>query len=194
MAITINLPTDEQTIRSLKIGDEVLLNGLIVTARDAAHKLMVTKKPKDLFPLLKGTIIYHCGPIVKQVNGKWEIVVAGPTTSMREEPYEDEVIKTYGIRGAIGKGGMGKRTLEACKTYGAVYLHTTGGAAAQIAQYMEEIVDVKYLEMGTPEAFWVIRVKDFPVIVTMDSHGNSLHETVDRESKAICEQLTKGKC
>jgi len=194
MAIRINLPTDEKTIRSLKIGDEVLLNGIIVTARDAAHKLMVTKKPKDLRSLLKDTIIYHCGPIVKQVKGKWEIVVAGPTTSIREEAYEADVIDLYGIRGAIGKGGMGKKTLDACKKYGAVYLHATGGAAAEIAKTMVEVVDVKYLELGTPEAFWVIRVEDFPVLVTMDSHGNSLHEMVDRDSKAMCEKLTKGKC
>ena len=189
MMIKIQLPTDEKTIRSLKIGDEVLLTGNIVTARDTAHKYMVTEKPKDLEPLLKDSIIYHCGPIVSQDGGKWSMVCAGPTTSIREEPYEAEVIRMYGVRGVIGKGGMGAKTLAACHDYGAVYLHATGGCAAQLAQTMEEVIDVKKLEFGTPEAFWVVRVKDFPCIVTMDSHGGSLHDTVEKNSRKILEKL-----
>ncbi len=189
--ININLPTDEKAIRSLKIGDEVHLNGVIVTARDAAHKYMVTEMPDDLKPLLKGTVIYHCGPIVRKVDEKWEMVVAGPTTSIREEPYEADVIKMYGVRGIIGKGGMGRKTLHACEDYGAVYFHATGGAAAKLAESMIEVLDVKKLEFGTPEAFWVIRVRDFPCIVTMDSHGGSLHEKIDAESKKVLEKLVK---
>ncbi len=181
--IKINLPTDEKTIRSLHIGDEVLLTGTIVTARDAAHKYMVTEKPKDLKPILRNAMIYHCGPIVRKDGDKWHMVVAGPTTSIREEPYEADVIRLYGVRGIIGKGGMGQKTLEACRKYGAVYLHAIGGAAAKIAVTMEEVLDVKKLEFGTPEAFWIIRVKDFPCTVTMDSHGESLHTIVENESK-----------
>ena len=187
--IRINLPTDEATIRALHVGDEVLLNGNIVTARDAAHKYMVTEKPEDLKPILKDNVIYHCGPIVRNVKGRWEIVGAGPTTSIREEPYEAEVIRIYGIRGIIGKGGMGLKTLEACKEYGAVYFHATGGCSAELARTMVEVVDVKKLEFGTPEALWIIKVKDFPCTVTMDSHGESLHEFVERESKKVLDKL-----
>ncbi len=185
------LPTDEKTIRSLHIGDEVLLNGTIVTARDTAHKYMVTEKPKDLKPLLKNSVIYHCGPIVANESGIWRMVCAGPTTSIREEPYEADVIKLYGVRGVIGKGGMGPQTLEACKKYGAVYLHATGGCAAKIAETMEEVLEVRKLEFGTPEAFWVIRVKDFPCTVTMDSHGKSLHDIVEKKSRKVLEMLLK---
>ena len=189
--IRINLPTDEATIRSLKIGDEVLLNGNIVTARDTAHKYMVTEKPEDLRAILKDNVIYHCGPIVRKVCGKWEIVGAGPTTSIREEPYEAEVIKTYGVRGIIGKGGMGPKTLAACREFGAVYFHAIGGCAAELACTMVEVLDVKKLEFGTPEAFWVIKVKDFPCTVTMDSHGGSLHTVIEDASKKVLDQLLK---
>ena len=150
---------------------------------------MITEKPEDLKPLLKDSVLYHCGPIVGKKGGKWYMVGAGPTTSIREEPYEADVIKMYGVRGIIGKGGMGKKTLEALKTYGAVYFHAIGGCAAEIACTMEEVVDVKKLDLGTPEAFWVIRVKDFPCTVTMDSHGGSLHDTIERESKAVLDDL-----
>ncbi len=185
----ITLPTDEPTIRSLRIGDDVLLNGTIVTARDAAHKYMVTKQPADLKPLLQNGIIYHCGPIVKKVGEKWFMVGAGPTTSIREEPYEADVIRLYSVRGVIGKGGMGKKTLEACSKYGAVYLHAIGGCAAEIACTMVEVTDVKKLEFGTPEAFWVIKVVDFPCTVTMDSHGESLHDTVEASSRKVLHEL-----
>jgi len=188
--IRIDLPTDEKTIRSLKIGDEVLLNGTIVTARDAAHKYMISEKPKDLEPLLKNGVIYHCGPIVKNEKGVWSIVSAGPTTSIREEPYEADIFRIYKVRAVIGKGGMGQKTLDACKKYGAVYLHATGGCAAEIACAMEEVLEVRKLEFGTPEAFWVIRVKDFPCTVTMDSHGQSLHEKVLDDSLRNLKKLT----
>lgn len=185
----ITLPTDEATIRSLRIGDSVLLNGTIVTARDAAHKYMVTEKPDDLRPLLKNGIIYHCGPIVKKVGDKWYMIAAGPTTSIREEPYEADIISMYKVRGVIGKGGMGKKTLEACRKYGAVYLHATGGCAAEIACTMVEVKEVRKLEFGTPEAFWVIDVVDFPCTVTMDSHGGSLHDQVETVSKKALDKL-----
>lgn len=177
--IPLHLPIDEAAARSLRIGDQVLLSGVLVTARDVAHKYMVESFPDWLDPLLRGSVIYHCGPVVKREGTGWTIVAAGPTTSIREEPYEDKVIARYGVRGVLGKGGMGARTGAALREHGAVYLHAVGGAATLIAQYIEEVVAVhKVEEFGTPEAFWVLRVKDFPVVVTMDSHGGSLHETV----------------
>lgn len=178
-AIRLNLPADEAAVRALRIGDQVLLSGTIVTARDVAHKYMVESSPEWLEPLLGGSVIYHCGPVVARRGDRWEIVAAGPTTSIREEPYEDKVIERYGVRGVIGKGGMGPKTLAALRAHGAVYLHAVGGAATLIAESIREVVDVHKLdEFGTPEAFWVLRVVDFPVVVTMDSHGGSLHEQV----------------
>jgi fumarate hydratase class I len=185
----ISIPIDETTARSLTIGDELLLNGVIVTARDAAHKYMVSEQPEDLKPLLKDGVIYHCGPIVKKVGDKWYMVGAGPTTSIREEPYEADVIRIYGVRGVIGKGGMGKKTLDACRQYGAVYLHAIGGCAAELACTMVEVKEVRRLEFGTPEAFWVIEVVDFPCTVTMDSHGGSLHDKIEADSKKVLDQL-----
>jgi fumarate hydratase class I len=181
----------------------------MVTARDAAHKFLIehfiNKEPapeeKDLYDklsnILNGGMIYHCGPVVGEDNGKYRFVAAGPTTSTREEPYEARVIEKFGVRGIIGKGGMGDQTLAACGKFKAVYLHAVGGAASLIANSVEEVLDV-YLkdELGVPEAFWVIKVKDFDAVVTMDSHGNSLHKTVESKSKEIVtnliEEIAKG--
>lgn len=179
--IRLDLPIGEDSIRELKVGDEVSLHGRIVTARDAAHKLMVETKPEELDELLRGGLIYHCGPVVRQIDGGsgWEIVAAGPTTSIREEPYQGTVLKQYGVRGVIGKGGMGKKTLDACHQLGAVYLHAVGGAAVSLADSIVRVVEVRMLEeLGVPEAFWVLEVDGFPAVVTMDSHGGSLHEKV----------------
>ena len=193
----LNTPIDETAIRKLKVGDVVSLNGTIVTARDAAHKYMVENwldvKPSGedadlhgtLAPLLDGGVIYHCGPVVRQdESGKWHFVAAGPTTSAREEPYEHRVIGSLGVRAVIGKGGMGAKTLSACKEHGAVYLHAVGGAASLIAKQVEEVEGVYKLDLGLPEAFWRIRVRDFQCVVTMDSHGESLHEKVLASSRA----------
>lgn len=119
--IRISLPASDEEFRKLGVGHEVLLSGRILTARDMAHKYMVEKKPPHLRELLSGSVIYHCGPVVEKEKGKYRIVAAGPTTSIREEPYESEVIGSYGVRGIIGKGGMGPRTQEALRKYGAVY-------------------------------------------------------------------------
>lgn len=179
--IRLELPISEEAIRELKVGDEVSLHGRIVTARDAAHKLMVEKKPGELDELLRGSLIYHCGPVVRKIEtgSGWEIVAAGPTTSIREEPYQGTVLEQYGVRGVIGKGGMGAKTLEACGKLGAAYLHAVGGAAVSLANSIVRVVEVRMLEeLGVPEAFWVLEVDGFPVVVTMDSHGNSLHDKV----------------
>lgn len=191
MAIKLKVPISEEEIRKLKVGDEVLLSGIIVTARDQAHKLMVEKKPDFIRNYLRESVIYHCGPVVrKNEDGSWSFVSAGPTTSIREEPYQADVICEYNVRGVIGKGGMGKKTLDGLKKCGAVYFHAVGGAGTLIANAVKKVVEVfKLEEFGTPEAFWVIEVEDFPLVVTMDSHGNSLHEKILEESRKNFEKL-----
>lgn len=182
-------------ITKLKVGDKVLLSGILITARDVAHKYMieqfVKKDPsgadKALFnrlnKYLHEGVIYHCGPVVKQEGNKYKFLAAGPTTSIREEPYQADVMKCFGLRGVIGKGGMGENTLLGCIENKAVYFHAVGGAAALIAQSVKEVIGVEKLDFGTPEAFWIIRVEDFPCVVTMDSHGGSLHKVVQNQSK-----------
>ena len=191
--IELTTPITEEQIRSLHAGDLVSLNGIVVTARDAGHKLMVEERPEFLNDLLKGGIIYHCGPVVRKDGDKWKFVAAGPTTSIREEPYQAKVIEMYGVRGVIGKGGMKEKTLEGCKKHGAVYLHAIGGCGTQIAESVKEVLAVHKLEeFGTPEAFWVCRVENFQVVVTMDAHGKSLHDTVEETSKKRFEELLAG--
>jgi len=191
MTIKLKTPISEEEIRNLKIGDTVLLSGVIVTARDQAHKLMVEEKPEFIRPYLKESVVYHCGPVVrKDENGNWQFVSAGPTTSAREEPYQSIVIGEYNVRGVIGKGGMGPKTAEGLKKYGAVYFHAVGGAGTLIANRVKRVLDVfKLEEFGTPEAFWVIEVEDFPLVVTMDAHGNSMHKEILEKSSKIAEEL-----
>ncbi len=205
MATKLTVPISEEQIRALKVGDQVLLSGIIYTGRDAAHKYMIENfikgdcpdSEKALYEELKqglaGSVIYHCGPVVrKRDDGKYEFVAAGPTTSIREEPYQADVIEHFGLRAVIGKGGMRDKTLTGCKEHGAVYLHAIGGAATLIADTCEEVVDVFKLDFGVPEAFWKIRVKDFPCVVTMDSHGESLHAKVQAESEGKLKKLLAG--
>ena len=178
-------PIDESLIRELKVGDVVVISGDMFTGRDAVHSyLMKHEPPVDL----KGSVLYHCGPVVLKDNGNYRITAAGPTTSIREEPYQGEIIKRYGVRAVIGKGGMGKRTLDAMKEAGAVYLNAIGGAAQYYARCIERVLDVNLLEFGIPEAMWHLRVKEFPAIVTMDSHGNSLHADVEKASAVLLER------
>lgn len=194
----LTVPISEETIRALKVGETVSLSGVIVTGRDAAHKYMIENfvrtngQPPEseravyeaLKEILRDGVLYHCGPVVKKEGDTWRFVAAGPTTSIREEPYEADVMEHFGIRAVIGKGGMGTKTLEACQRLGAVYLHAIGGAASLIAQSVKEVLDVHKMDFGVPEAFWVIRVEDFPAVVTMDSHGHSLHEQIAQQSEA----------
>jgi fumarate hydratase class I len=199
----IELPVSADKIAELKVGDLVAISGVMVTARDAAHKYLIEnfvdrdpppqEKPfaDKLIPILENGVIYHCGPVVEQdASGKWRFVAAGPTTSIREEPYQGRIIGHFGVRGVMGKGGMGEKTLAACKVHKAVYLHAVGGAASLLAANVVEVLDVmKAEEFGLPEAFWVIRVEDFNAVVTMDSHGNSLHRDVQDKSTAIFDDL-----
>jgi len=189
--IKLKTPISEEDIRKLKIGDTVYLSGTIVTGRDNAHKLMVEEKPDFIRDVLKESVIYHCGPVVKQdENGAWSFVSAGPTTSMREEPYQADVVCEYNLRGVIGKGGMGPKTAEGLKRCGAVYFHAVGGAGTMIANAVKKVVTVHKLEeFGTPEAFWVIEVEDFPLVVTMDAHGSSIHEEIKEKSQKIAEEI-----
>lgn len=198
----ITLPASDQEIAALKVGDTVYLSGVLLTARDAGHKYMVEQLIQQAPPAseramydqlsrdLAGGAIYHCGPVVRKRNDRYEFVSAGPTTSAREEVYEDHVIEHFGVKAIIGKGGMGPRTLRACQDHTAVYLHAIGGAGSLIAASVDEVLDAyKLEEFGTPEAFWKIRVTDFPTVVTMDSHGESIHAAVAEASRAKLEAL-----
>ncbi|MDR2883570.1 MAG: FumA C-terminus/TtdB family hydratase beta subunit [Deferribacteraceae bacterium] len=189
--LKLTTPISAETINSLNAGDRVLLSGRIITARDAAHKLMVEKRPDFLRPYLKESVIYHCGPIVsKNEDGTWKFVSAGPTTSSREEPYEADVMEEYNVRGIIGKGGMGQKTMDGLTKSGAVYLHAIGGSGALTAQRVKKVETVLMLEeLGSPEAFWVIEVEDFPLVVTMDSKGKSLHKEVAERSDKRAKEL-----
>jgi fumarate hydratase subunit beta len=188
--IKINLPVSEADIRKLKMGDEVSLNGIMLTGRDSAHTWLLNDKPEEVRELLKGSVIYHCGPVVKKFGDEWHFVAAGPTTSIREEPYQGPVIKEYGIRVVMGKGGMGEKTLKALGENGGVYLHAVGGAATLQAQAVKKVHGVlKLEEFGVPEAMWIIEVEDFQAVVTMDSHGNSLHKEIKSASDIVANKL-----
>jgi fumarate hydratase class I len=177
--VVLTSPVTEEQARSLKVGDVVLLNGAMYTGRDSVHSyIMKHDPPVDLH----GGVLYHCGPVVLKDGDGWKMMAAGPTTSAREEPYQADVIRKCGIRVVIGKGGMGAKTLAGLKDFGAVYVSAIGGAAQFYARCVEKVTDVSLLEFGVPEAMWHLRVKDFPVIVTMDSHGNSLHKEVETDS------------
>jgi fumarate hydratase subunit beta len=200
----LTMPISDEEIRKLKVGDPVSLSGVMITGRDAAHKWMIdtfikgTRQPEGddlevynaIKPLLAGGAIYHCGPVVAGLDsGDYRFVAAGPTTSIREEPYQGDVLRHFNAKAVIGKGGMGPKTLAACQEIPAVYLHAIGGAASLIAQSVQRVVGVHKLDFGVPEAMWVIEVNDFPVVVTMDAHGNSLHVEVEAKSSKLLEQL-----
>jgi fumarate hydratase, class I len=177
--LALNAPLSAEAVRSLKVGDVVLVSGPMFTGRDAVHAhLMKHEPPVDLH----GSVLYHCGPVVVKEGGSWRVTAAGPTTSIREEPYQGEIIRRYGVRAVIGKGGMGAKTLAAMKEHGAVYLNAIGGAAQFYARAIKQVDGVSLLEFGTPEAMWHLTVEGFPAIVTMDAHGNSLHEDIEQES------------
>ena len=184
--VVLEAPLTEEKVRSLKVGDVVLIRGGMYTGRDAVHAhLMHHDPPVDL----NGAVLYHCGPVMLKENGEWKVKAAGPTTSIREEPYQADVIKRFGVRAVIGKGGMGPKTLAAMKEYGAVYLNGIGGAAQFYARTVKKVLDVNLMEFGIPEAMWHLEVLDFPAIVTMDAHGNSLHADVEKATGDRLETL-----
>ena len=200
----VTIPISDDVIRNLKVGDTIALTGLMLTGRDAVHKWMIetfvkkTREPQGddmevyeaIKPILDGGVIYHCGPVVSGLDtGDYKFVAAGPTTSIREEPYQGDVMRHFNMKGVIGKGGMGALTLQACNEVPGVYLHAVGGAASLIAESVEKVLGVHKMEFGVPEAIWVLQVKEFPVVVTMDSHNNSLHAEVEEKSKVNLEKL-----
>ena len=178
--VKLKTPCDEALIRSLKVGDAVEISGTLFTGRDAVHKYLHEGGALPTGVNLRNGILYHCGPVVmKDEAGNWKVTAAGPTTSIREEPYQGQIIKEFGIRGVIGKGGMGDRTLAACKESGCVYLHAVGGAAQVLAECIKTVRNVYLMEkFGAPEAIWELEVEGFPCVVTMDANGNSLHKEV----------------
>jgi fumarate hydratase class I len=186
--VVLRAPLAEAAVRALKVGDVVLISGEVYTGRDAVHAyLMKNPPPVDLH----GAVLYHCGPVMLKQDGAWTVKAAGPTTSSREEPYQADIIRNYGVRAVIGKGGMGKKTLAALKDSGAVYLNAIGGAAQYYARSIEKVLGVNLIEFGIPEAMWHLQVNNFVAIVTMDAHGNSLHADVERETGTHLAELQK---
>ncbi len=200
----ITIPISPEIIRELHTGDTVALTGILATGRDAVHKWMIdtfirkTREPagddlevyEAIKPIFKESLIYHCGPVVSGMDsGDYKFVAAGPTTSIREEPYQSEVMHHFDMRGVIGKGGMGASTLRACQEVPGAYFHAIGGAATLIAESVEQVIGVYKLDFGVPEAIWVLKVDHFPVVVTMDAHGKSIHEEVEKASLAKLKEL-----
>ena len=202
---TITIPISDDVIRSLHAGEPVQLSGVMLTGRDAVHKWMSetfikkTRQPRgddllvyeEIKKYLDQGVLYHCGPVVSGIDTKeYKFVAAGPTTSTREEPYQADVMKHFNIKGVIGKGGMGAKTLQGCVDTPGVYFHAVGGAAAFLAQTVQKVLGVyKLEEFGVPEAMWVIEVKNFPVVVTMDAHGQSKHSLLDESSQKVLDDL-----
>src|SRR5512133_3466637 len=185
MTTVLTLPVSEDDVRALHVGDEVLFSGRILTARQGGHAHLARAFDPALAKLLAGRFIYHCAPIVAQdpESHAWRVVAAGPSTSAREEPYEAEVVARYGVRGIVGKGGMGPATQAALRAHGAVYLHAVGGLATALARRVIRVHGVHLLdELGVAEALWDLEVGDFPAIVTMDAHGESLHAKLEGEA------------
>jgi fumarate hydratase class I len=184
--VVVTTPLDEATVRSLKVGDVVMVSGRAYTGRDAVHHYLVSHEP----PVdLRGSLIYHCGPVVAKDGDTWRVTAAGPTTSIREEPYQGDIVRRYGVRAVMGKGGMGAKTLAALRDAGAVYLNAVGGAAQFYARCIDRVDGVSLMEFGTPEAMWHLQLRDFPAIVTMDAHGNSLHQDIEVQSGVELESL-----
>src|SRR5579883_289703 len=177
--VVLRAPLSEADVRALKVGDVVLISGELYTGRDAVHAyLMKNAPPVDLH----GSILYHCGPVMLKNGEEWRVKAAGPTTSSREEPYQATVIEKYGVRAVIGKGGMGAKTLAALKKSGGVYLNAIGGAAQYYARTVDKVLGVHLMEFGIPEAMWHLHVSNFAAIVTMDSHGASLHAEIEKQT------------
>jgi fumarate hydratase subunit beta len=192
----LRTPVSEEEVRKLRVNDTVYLTGTVITARDAAHKraLDYHKKGKPLPINLEGLVVFHCGPIIKKEDNRWRVVAAGPTTSVRMEPFEDELIRNFKVRVVVGKGGMGKKTVDAMKQYGAVYGAFTGGAAVLAAKAIKKVTGVEWSDLGMPEAMWSLEVEDFgPLTIAIDAHGNNLFETIktkaEKEKQIIYRKL-----
>jgi len=187
----LKTPISEADVRKLKVNDVIYVSGIIFTARDQAHRraLELHKEGKKPPIDMTGLAVFHCGPIVKKEGEKWIVVAAGPTTSTRMDLFEDEFIKNFKVRVVIGKGGMGKKTTDAMKQYGAVYGAFTGGAAVLAAKAVKNVKSVEWFDLGMPEALWIFEVEDFgPLTVAIDAHGNNLFDDVQKRV-----EMNKGK-
>ena len=190
IAKPITLPLDDAQVRELHVGQMVQLSGTICTARDAVHRYLAAGG--ECTCDLNGGVIYHCGPVVVPDGDGWRVTAAGPTTSAREEPYMSKLIERFALRAVIGKGGMGQGTLAACQKFGCVYLHAVGGAAQVLAETIVNVKDVHLKEQfGSPEAIWELEVRDFPALVTMDSHGGNLHADVEQHARVELARLVR---
>lgn len=189
--VELRTPLSEEAVRALRVGDEVRLTGLVVTARDRAHAYLAAEDRRGELPFdLAGGILYHCGPVVVGEAAGLRVVSAGPTTSARMDPHQAVVVERYGVRAVVGKGGMSEALLEAFGRLGCVYLSAYGGCGALYAGHVVAVEGVfKEEEFGAPEAFWVLEVKDFPALVTMDAHGGSLHQEICRRSRQVAQRL-----
>jgi len=189
----LETPIDPEEVRELRVGDAFYITGIIFTARDAAHEKLLGLDDGEVPFDPSKYAMFHCGPAIHRVDGEWQVVSAGPTTSIRMEIFEDDFIERFGTRIIIGKGGMGDRTLTALQKHGAVYAQYTGGAGALMANAIEKVEDVYFLdELGIPEAFWMFRVNEAgPFLVTMDSAGNSIHADVAARVQKNLEQLKR---
>lgn len=193
--VRLKTPLKKGDVLNLKIGDMVLISGRVVTGRDRIHKFLFNERPsKGEIPFeLAGTSLYHCGPIIRKTEDGYKMISGGPTTSIRVDMYEPWVIREYGIRAVIGKGGMGPDTLAALRESGCVYLNAISGAGVYLADRVKRIVDGwKIEEFGVPEAMWLLEIEDFPAIVTMDAHGNSLHKDIENISADNLGKLLHG--
>jgi fumarate hydratase subunit beta len=191
-SIRLNTPISNADVRKLGVKDTVYLSGILVTARDQAHRraLEYEKEGKAIPISLQGLALYHCGPIVAEKRGERVVVAAGPTTSTRMDLFEDQFIQKFGVRVIVGKGGMGERTVKACKEYGAVYCSFTGGAALLAKKGIKRVKGVEWLDLGMAEAMWIFEVEDFgPIVVTIDSKGNSLHEQVAHDVRSNIQSI-----
>jgi fumarate hydratase subunit beta len=190
----LRTPVSEEMVRKLRVNDTIYLTGTIVTARDAAHRraLDFNKEGKQLPVNLEGLAVFHCGPIVTKKDNTWRVVAAGPTTSARMDLFEDMFIKNFKVRIVVGKGGMGKRTVDAMKRYGTVYGAFTGGAAVLAVKAIKQVKSVEWSDLGMPEAMWILEVENFgPLTVAIDSHGNNLFTTIQTKAEQQKQKIYK---
>lgn len=187
----LRVPLSEAAVRELKAGEQVELSGVVLTVRESGHRYLLQQEPPLLRTLLRDGVIYHCGPVVRKMKRKedWKIVSAGPSTSIFLEEHAAAVIARYGVRAVIGMGGMGPRTLQACRQHGAVYLAAVGGAGTLLAGNVVRVHGVSKLDFGIPEALWELEVKHFPATVAMDANGESLYQRVALSSEAKFREL-----
>lgn len=182
---SLSYPFSVKDVRGLSAGEAVLVSGLVYTGRDRFHKHFADG---GVLPVdFRDGALFHCGPVVVREGEGWKVVAAGPTTSVRENPYEPDFIRESGVRLVIGKGGMDAATLAACGKHGCVYLQAVGGAAALTAASVRRVAGVHFLEeWGAAEACWEFEMDSFPCVVAMDTHGVSLFDAVaDASAKAL---------